>query len=135
MNAEVITAIASIIAIVVAIFSLIRQLQSQFFAEYTRRYYELMDKMPPELFDPEKSKEIKLDDEMLKKCRLYYDLTSEEFELHRQRRLNRRVWRFWKAGIKDMVNLPVFAKAWDEMLAFQYNEPFRRFVRNIIQNG
>lgn len=128
MNAELITAIASVVAIVVAVFSLMRQLQSQFFAEYTRRYSELMDKMPPDFFDPKKANSLELDGEMLKKCRLYYDLSSEEYELHLQCRLNRRVWNYWKAGIEDIVNLPVFAKAWDEKLCGQYNEPFQRFI-------
>ena len=133
MSAEMITAIASVIAIIVAIFSLIRQLQSQFFAEYTRRYSELMDSMPLEFFDPQLSNSIELDAEMLKKCRLYYDLSSEEFELHRQGRLNRRVWRYWEAGICDIVNLPVFAKAWSEKLCSQYNEPFQDFINNLIR--
>ena len=131
MNAELITAIASVVAIVVAVFSLIRQLQSQFFAEYTRRYSELMEKMPPVFFDPKKANSLELDGEMLKKCRLYYDLSSEEYELHRQCRLNHRVWRYWKEGIKDIVNLQVFAKAWDEILSTQYNDSFQKFVTGL----
>lgn len=131
MNVELITAIASVVAIVVAVFSLIRQLQSQFFAEYTRRYSELMDKMPPDFFHPKKADSIELDGEMLKKCRLYYDLSSEEYELHRQCRLNRRVWNYWEAGIEDIVNLPVFAKAWDDILSTQYNAQFQAFISNL----
>ena len=131
MNAELITDIASFVAIVVAVFSLMRQLQSQFYAEYTRRYSELMDKMPPEFFDSKKADSIELDGEMLKKCRLYYDLSSEEYELHRQCRLNHRVWRYWKEGIKDIVNLRVFAKAWDEILSTQYNDSFQKFVMDL----
>ncbi len=131
MNAELIAAITSIVAIVVAVFSLIRQLQSQFFAEYTHRYSELMYKMPPEFFDPEKANSIELDGEMFKKCRLYYDLSSEEYELPRQGRLNCRVWRYWETGIKDIVNLPVFAKAWDEKLCGQYNKPFKDYISSL----
>lgn len=131
MNAELITAIASILAIVVSLFSLSRQLKSHFFAEYTRRYSELMEKMPAVYFDPQKSNDIVLDEEMLKKCRLYYDLSSEEYELHRQKRLNPRVWRFWKSGIKDTVNLPVFAQAWSEKLEHQYNDSFQKFIKEL----
>ncbi len=133
MNAELIAAIASVVAIVVAVFSLIRQLQSRFFAEYTRRYSELMDKMPPEFFDPEKANSIELDGEMLKKCRLYYDLTSEEYELHNQHRLNRRVWQYWEDGIRETIKKPVFAKAWTEKLQSQYNNEFQKFI-SILKN-
>lgn len=131
MNAEFITAIASVIAIVVGLFSLHKQLQSQFFAEYTRRYSELMEKMPVEYFDPQKSKAIALNDEMLKICRFYYDLSSEEYELNRQKRLNPRVWRFWESGIKETVNLPVFTRAWDEKLSDQYNVSFQEFIASL----
>ncbi len=135
MNAEFITAIASVIAIVVGLFSLHKQLQSQFFAEYTRRYSELMEKMPVEYFDPQKSKAIALNDEMLKICRFYYDLSSEEYELNRQKRLNPRVWRFWESGIKETVNLPVFEKAWSQKLNCQYNDDFRKYINNLITNS
>lgn len=45
----------------------------------------------------------------------YFDLSNEQACLRSQKRIRKRTWSEWRDGIKQNVNRPAFARAWDEI--------------------
>ena len=116
-----ISAIAAIAAVFVAHRSSKQQMQISMFAEFTRRYQEIMLHIR------------KNDNDKKHYQTLYIDLCSEEFFMHNAGYLPKGVWRLWKEGmtheIKDSY-LGIWKKDKEN-----YNPDFQVFFDEIVANN
>ena len=93
-----------------------RQLRLQNFAEYTKRYQEIILHFPESINEPTfsleglPSKEQR--DTTLRYMRAYFDLCSEEFFLHQENYIDRKTWDSWKEGMIFAFAKPSFQQAW-----------------------
>ena len=85
------------------------QNQIQMFAEYTKRYQEIIMNMPKRVYD---GRDI-LDDDVLRYMKLYFNLCSEEYDLKNKDAINTDVWERWLSGIICTMHHPVYQKAWE----------------------
>lgn len=84
------------------------QNQIQMFAEYTKRYQDIIMSMPKSVY--EGSDEVTND--VLRYMQLYFNLCSEEHDLWTKDSISPDVWDKWLAGIKMTMTRPVYQKAW-----------------------
>jgi hypothetical protein len=117
------------------------QLWLQTFAEYTRRYAEIVRELPSESRRTDGSFELdELDPEdrgrVLNAARGYLNLTAEEYFLHKRGRIDDETWRIWKSGIAATMGLPWVRLAWVELEPeYQYFEEFCAFVTECMAPG
>ena len=103
----------------------IKQSQETFFAEYTKRYQDII------LHLPDNEKNI----QWIKYVRLYFDLCSEEYHLHEIGLINEKVWQLWVDGMRDDVKRQSFRNAWIHPLGQNYNDKgFVNFMNHEIIN-
>lgn len=103
----------------------VKQTQETFFAEYTKRYQDIILHMP----DDEKNSQ------WIKYVRLYFDLCSEEYHLHEKGLINDDVWKLWVDGMRDDVKRQSFRNAWIHPLGQCYNDNgFINFMNQEIIN-
>ena len=131
---SVITVVMSIIAITYQNRGLTKQLmritelqekqaRESFFAEYTRRYQEIILNTPDDKNHPQWSRFVLL----------YFDLCSEEFHLNNKGLIDEHVWRLWQEGMKQMMKNPDYRMAWKtQSTKHYYNTDFVAFMHNII---
>lgn len=99
-----------------------RQYEFQFFAEYTRRYQDIILHMPDNDKDPR----------WLKYVQLYFDLCSEEFYLHEEGLISNRVWQLWVEGMQDILKRESFRNAWKWNFGQYYTD--RNFISFMHHN-
>ncbi|MDF1821049.1 MAG: hypothetical protein P1U64_05740 [Alcanivoracaceae bacterium] len=104
------------LALLFTIHSFKKQLQLNFFAEYTRRYQEIILNLPETINQPDFNFDA-LDsssrDKSLRYMRAYFDLCSEEYFLRRSDHIGRKTWQEWKAGMEFAFSKTAFQDAWD----------------------
>lgn len=91
------------------------QIKNNFFAEYTKRYQEIILHFPESINDESFSYENfekGEKDKIMRYMRVYFDLCSEEYFLHTKKHLDKVVWAEWEAGMIYAFNKPAFKKAW-----------------------
>lgn len=114
--------VATIIGLIITIVNNRKQLQIfneqlklNFFADYTKRYQEIILNFPENInedsFDFEKlSKEER--NKTLRYMRAYFDLCSEEFDLWKAGYIEQRIWGNWKMGIEFAFSKKAFKDGW-----------------------
>ena len=124
VNWQAIEAIGQIVGIIVAALAIWwglrgvrRQMWLSTFFDYTKRYAEIIDRLPPSVRVP--GDFLKLSDlpppereRILSALRQYFNLCSEEHYLAEQRVLDRKTWGIWSTGIKDAFRNSVFRDGW-----------------------
>lgn len=98
-----------------SIYSLKNQIQVSIYAEYTKRYQDIILNFPENIneitFD---IKELCKDDrdKTLRYMRAYFDLCSEEFDLMERKYVDKGLFNFWKSGIEYALTKTAFQSAW-----------------------
>ena len=115
-----------------------KQLQLNFFADYTKRYQEIILNFP-ERINEENFKIQTLDEKeknkTLRYMRAYFDLCSEEYFLWRKGNIDNETWREWESGIKFAFSKSAFREAWEILrLDTIYYGEFTDFVNSAISN-
>lgn len=141
---EVIVVVVSILTLVItggglwiAIKQFNQQLRLNFFAEYTKRYQEIILNFPEKINEltfkiSELSPEIQ--DHTLRYMRAYFDLCSEQYYLWRKGHLDEDVWEEWESGIKFALSKPAFQEAWRTLdVDTIYYGDFSKFVSELIK--
>lgn len=124
---SLLSAIATIASTVLAFFALWKQLQKvneqlalqnqqlqlQQFADYTKRYQEIVFRFPEEINQPD----FKLADHeeyraVMRSMRSYFDLSFEEWQLHARGFLDETTWQVWRGGMKTALSKTAFRQAW-----------------------
>jgi len=98
-----------------------------FFAEYTKRYHDIILAMPDDVF----LGTAKAEGATLKYMQLYFDLCSEEYYLHQTGHIPEDVWNKWKDGMIITTKLRLYKTCWS-LLGGNYNEDFARFMTHEI---
>ena len=107
-----------------------RQYEFQFFADYTKRYQDLILKMPANL---DTTSVFNRDVDIY--MRLYFDLCSEEYYLHTKGVIDSVVWGLWTEGIQMALKKKNYKIAW-ELLAENYNDAsLRHYMSELIREN
>lgn len=127
--AIIITEINSRKAIKATLDTAMQQNKLQMFAEYTRRYQDIIINMPDEVY----AGTIKMSDIKAERyMRLYFDLCSEEYHLWRNGQIPEDVWKQWKEGMQTATNQRHYKDAWN-LLKGEYSHDFwSYFQREVI---
>lgn len=112
------------------------QLKLNFFADYTKRYQEIILNFPENInqqdFNYQNLSETDKN-KVLRYMRVYFDLCSEEYDLFRAGYISERVWKNWKEGIEFAFSKKAFIDAWDiiKMDTIYYHE-FTNWINKVL---
>lgn len=114
-----------------------KQLQLNFFADYTKRYQEIILNFPESINESEfdiDSLQPEIRDNTLRYMRAYFDLCSEEYYLWKNGNIEDKTWKEWESGIKFAFSKPAFKQAWKVLnLDTIYYGEFTKFVSEHIE--
>jgi len=117
-----------------------KQLQLNFFADYTKRYQGIILHFPENInennFDIEKLP-YEQKNKTLRYMRAYFDLCSEEYYLYKKNDIDKNTWKEWESGIKFALSKPAFQQAWKKISNdTKFYSEFNKFVVNALsENG
>ena len=111
------------------------QLRLNFFADYTKRYQEIVLNFPEDINQPDFDYG-KLSDEVrnktLRYMRVYFDLCSEELHLWKNGNIENETWKNWQEGIEFAFSKKAFRDAWKIIkLDTIYYPDFSKWVTEI----
>lgn len=90
-----------------------QQLQLQQFADYTKRYQDIVFRFPEEINQPDFQLVGHPEYRAIMRCmRSYFDLSFEEWQLHQREFLDKQTWQVWRGGIKTALSKTAFREAW-----------------------
>lgn len=148
MTADVIIAATGIVSVLTAgaaVFYTLKgvrdQLWLQTFAEYTRRYADIVQALPSESRRPGgtfalEKLETGARGEVMNAVRGYLNLCSEEYYLHDRGRIDHETWEIWSAGMEETFRLPWLRLTWPLLLdEYSYVSGFPEFVDRCIARG
>ena len=124
------------VALLVTIRNFRKQLQLSFFADYTKRYQDIILNLPESIHEEcfrfdSLSKDER--EKTLRYMRAYFDLCSEEYFLKRQKKLDDAIWNEWKTGMQFAFSKSAFRQAWKILrLDKIYYGEFTKFVNDTI---
>jgi hypothetical protein len=116
-----------------------KQLKLNFFADYTRRYQEIILNFPMTI----NKKSFNYDDlptdeknKTLRYMRAYFDLCSEEFDLWRTGYIEDRIWKNWNERIELTFSKQAFMDAWEIISRDTiYNPDFTNWINIVISKN
>ena len=116
-----------------------KQLQLNFFAEYTKRYQEIILNFPESINESDFNFD-KLNDEerskTLRYMRVYFDLCSEEYFLWKSKHIDDKTWKEWESGIKYAFSKTAFREGWKRItMDTIYYKEFSSFVNSCINEN
>lgn len=126
------------LAIVMSLRAVRDRLWLQTFSDYTRRYDDILDRLPEEARLQEQS--LNLDElptaqrgKLLVGFRRYFNLCSEEFYLRKRKRIDGETWGIWESGIRATMRLPTFGRAWEIIgPEYAYFGDFQAFMQGVV---
>ena len=116
--------------------SLNQQTRMQTFAEYTRRYQEIVLNFPEDIHAGTFSLADCNDyDKIMRHMRAYYDLCFEEWYLHGDGLIESDFWKVWLEGMETALSKPAFKQAWRQMQpSSNYGAEFSKFIERRISS-
>jgi hypothetical protein len=141
INWTAVSALIGASGVFMALTNIRTQLRIAVFSEYTKRYADIVDRLPFDArrigaqFEPEKLPDAERK-EYLNAMRRYFNLCSEELYLRNSGRIARTTWKIWEEGIEDTVSWPGFEYAWKE-LRREYSRyaQFTHFIDDAIRKS
>ncbi|WP_370391071.1 hypothetical protein [uncultured Winogradskyella sp.] len=116
-----------------------RHLRLQFFADYTKRFQEVMLNLPENIMDNDFDIDgLNQEDysKTMRYLRSYFDLCSEEFDLWKSGNIERRIWMNWEEGIRSKMSNKAFVYAWKKSNYDSYYYPeFSKWMNQIIEGN
>ncbi|MGV3468121.1 hypothetical protein [Limnobacter sp.] len=135
---SVATAAITALALFFTVRSFRKQLQLQFFADYTKRYQEIILNFPEQINEDNFSiDDLAPDvrDRTLRYMRAYFDLCSEEYFLWKNDNIDDTTWKEWKSGMCFAFSKPAFKQAWNKLrLDTIYYGDFTSLVKSSINS-
>ena len=108
--------VVAAVAIWIQMRKLNEQLMLQHFADYTKRYQEIILKFPENIneanFVLASNKEASC---IMRQMRAYFDLCFEEWYLNNRKLLDKEIWILWKSGMEAAILKPAFKQAWAQI--------------------
>lgn len=116
-----------------------KQLQLSFFAEYTKRYQEIILNFPESINEDDFEFESLVEEERnktLRYMRVYFDLCSEEYFLWQSKHIDKKTWKEWESGIKYAFSKVAFREGWRRItMDTIYYKDFSSFVAGCINEN
>jgi hypothetical protein len=113
-----------------------KQLKLQHFTDYTKRYHTIVLNFPQDVSDRKfrLTKRRKDYVQTVKYMGEYFDLTLEQWDLHRRELIDKETWAVWDGLIRIALSKPAFQQAWAILLATHtdYSAEFQQFIRDTI---
>ena len=107
------------------------------FADFTKRYADIVDRLPSEMRVPGDfvlhglSREE--EDKVFGALRRYFNLCSEEHYLAQRRILDSQTWKIWTTGIQDALRNSGFKDAWKLLrVEYEYYPAFCAFMDELV---
>lgn len=142
---EAVTAIATIAGAIAVLFQLHwlrQQIKLQNYADYTKRYAEIVLHFPEDVNqgDFKLSKRSKDYNQTMRYMRAYFDLCFEEWDLKRRQLIDLETWKIWEGGMITAFAKGAFQQAWKVIKDSntEYCSEFENFVNfkmNIQSQG
>jgi hypothetical protein len=114
------------------------QMNAQLFLEFTKRFEEVMQSFPKNVwstrlniegFPPRKSKELSLS--VLR----YLNLCGEEYYLYKKKWLHKEIWGIWERELIRTLRTPLFIREWKTLAGeFESYPEFKEYVDKIQQS-
>ena len=101
--------------------------QFTFFAEYTKRYQEIVTNLPEDMNDVN----VLEDEDTRRYLRVYFDLCSEEYFLYTKKQISEEVWDEWKDGIKTTFRKEAILEYWKERKTSYYD--FSKYLVELLK--
>jgi hypothetical protein len=136
--AQVAIAAVGIVTIVVTLGGLRKQLWTQTFCEFTRRYSELVRHLPVGAMSGHLKSLSEFEDQahILSNLTQYFNLCAEEHYLHSRGTIDHALWGIWCSGMKDAMRFPLFRDCWRELRQeYAYHPPFQSFMDDLAKHG
>lgn len=136
---QILLLIVAIVSIWVGVRAHNNQLRLTFYADYTKRYQEIILNFPENINTPDFNLGSFNDqdrrDKTMRYLRVYFDLCSEEFHLWGEiRGIDKKIWENWKKGIENALSKPAFQQAWVIIKEDTvHSDDFREWVDKIIE--
>ena len=108
----------TVAAVLYSLYSDRKQRRLMMFAEYTRRYQDIMVQMPDDVCLGTAA----VDARTLKYMRLYFDLCSEEYHLWRTKAVPPYIWTLWKDGMRITMQREIYRQSWAVLKSDYYAE-------------
>lgn len=119
--------IITVAAVLYSQYSDRKQRSLMMFAEYTRRYQDIIMQMP----DNVHLGTAGVDSRTLKYMSLYFDLCSEEYHLWRTGVVPQYIWTLWKDGMRITMRKEIYRQSWEALKQNYYTE-FSLFFENEV---
>ena len=112
------------------------EMRIKLFADYTKRYQEIMLNLPPSTWTddidindlPEGERSL-----AIKYYRAYFDLCSEEYFLWNNNQIDDRTWHEWRNGMQYSFSRKPVITAWRTILVnSSYSTKFSKFVEDLL---
>lgn len=104
---------AGVIVVFVQLQKLGQQIKLQSFADYTKRYQEIVLRFPEDINSSDFVLVGRSDYEVvMRNMRAYLDLSFEEWFLNRSELLDFKIWELWSGGILTALSKSAFQQAW-----------------------
>lgn len=136
----IIMAVASIWCVKIAVEHFSKQLKWSLFADYTKRYQEIILQFPENInestfsFQDLKRDDKEVYDKTMRYMRAYFDLCSEEYWLHVRGRIDKETWEEWQQGMLFAFSKTAFRNAWKIIdLDTIYYPDFTSFVTTAME--
>jgi hypothetical protein len=132
---------ATVLLVWVTLRGIREQLWLLTFSEYTRRYAEIVDMLPPDARRPGATFDFAAlsppeRDRILTAMRRYLNLCSEERFLHSRGKIDATTWSIWRTGIRDTARLPCFQAAWTMLRSeYEYYTDFQAFMDELVRES
>ena len=112
------------------------QLKLSLFADYTKRYQEIILNLPLNINDDNFSFDTltgESRDKTLRYMRIYFDLCSEEYDLWLAGYIEDRIWKIWSEGMEFAFSKKSFRDAWVLInIDTVYYPDFSKWVNDIL---
>ncbi|GAB6392386.1 MAG: hypothetical protein MdMp014T_1759 [Treponematales bacterium] len=133
---EVITALATLIGVIIALWTYLWHTKVEVFQKYTEQYREVMSDKTLAKWRLNMDKPYTVRPEEHENLRLallnYLNLCSEEYSMFKKGWLGRGIWKMWKDDLERTLCTPLLRKEWETLKdEFKTCKKFIKYVRNV----
>ena len=120
--------IVTVVAVLYSQYSDRKQRRLAIFAEYTRRYQEIILQMPDEVYSGASTDDVHI----MKYMSIYFDLCSEEFHLWESGAVPAYIWNLWKEGMRLTMKKDIYRKSWAALKPEYYSKFVSFFDQEVL---
>ena len=129
--------VVAAVAIWIQIRKLNEQLMLQHFADYTKRYQEIVLQFPENINEATFVLESHPDySRTMRHMRAYFDLCFEEWYLNQRKLLDNEIWNVWESGMETALSKSAFKQAWAKIKNdTNFGSAFEQYVERLNEKS